>query len=105
MPIRQTAPSQCVRRELTVVNKLGLHARPAAEFVKQIRLFRSTVTIIMPDGQRRDASRLMELLLANLDCGATFTFEAEGPDAAETVDRVERLLREFKEAEDRGEMS
>jgi len=105
MPIRQTAPSHCVRRELTVLNKLGLHARPAAEFVKQVRLFRSRVTIITADGERRAADRLMELLLANLDCGSKFTFEAEGPDAAAAVDRVELLLREFLEAELRGEIS
>ena len=54
------------QREVQVSNRLGLHARPAAHFVKHVRTFRSEVWIVTADG-RYSASSLLEVLLANLD--------------------------------------
>ena len=89
------------RRDFTVSNPLGLHARPAAEFVRTAQTIRSEVWIVHGH-QRYNAGRLMDLLLANLDCGATFTLEAIGPDAEQALDRIETLLVEIREAEARG---
>jgi len=104
MAFTSRAPSKRVERTLTVCNPLGLHARPAAELVRNAQSFRSQLWIVA-GGKRFNAARLMELLMANLDCGATFVLEADGPDAAEALDRIEKLLLEFREAEARGEMS
>ena|SRR5215831_11246620 len=79
------------QREVRIINKLGLHARPAAHFVKRVRSFRSEIWLVTAAG-RYSASSLIDVLRANLDCGATATLEANGVDAEEAVDRLQKLL-------------
>jgi len=87
-------------REVVVRNKLGLHARPAAEFVRHAKSFRSEVWLVK-EGQRYSAESLIDVLRANLDCGASVVLEARGADAEATVTRLEELLEEFcKRGED-----
>jgi phosphocarrier protein HPr len=86
------------QREVRIINKLGLHARPAAQFVKCVRSFRSEIWLIK-GGKRFSASSLIDVLRANLDCGATATLEAHGIDADEALDDLEKLLAEFHEKE------
>ncbi|PYI73728.1 MAG: HPr family phosphocarrier protein [Verrucomicrobia bacterium] len=82
------------RREVRVSNRLGLHARPAAHFVKHVRTFRSEIWLVTAHG-RYSASSLIEVLRANLDCGANATLEAHGVDAEEAVERLRNLLGEL----------
>ena len=86
------------QREVRITNKLGLHARPAAQFVKRVRSFRSEIWLIK-EGKRFSASSLIDVLRANLDCGATATLEAHGVDADEAVEDLEKLLAEFHKNE------
>jgi len=86
------------KREVHIANKLGLHARPAAEFVKRANSFRSEIWIVK-DGKRYSATSLIDILRANLDWGATGTLEAHGVDAEEALERLEKLLAEFHERE------
>ena len=83
---------------MRIVNKLGLHARPAAQFVKRVRSFRSEIWLVK-EGKRFSASSLIDVLRANLDCGATATLEAYGVDADEALEDLEKLLAEFHEKE------
>ena len=83
-------------REVTILNPLGLHARPAAEFAKNARRFRSDIWIVK-DGTRFSALSLIDILRANLNQGVTATLEAEGRDAKEAVERLAQVLLEFKE--------
>jgi phosphocarrier protein HPr len=99
MIFRQKRAPVSARREVRVVNKLGLHARPAAHFVKHVRTFRSEIWLVTADG-RYSASSLIEVLRANLECGATATLEAHGVDAEETVDRLEQILGELHKFDD-----
>lgn len=87
--------------EVTILNKLGLHARPAAEFVRCTRRFKSTVTI-KKGGGIFSAASILDVLSANLDYGSTMLLEAEGPDAGDALQHLSRLLREFKEQEEAG---
>ena len=82
------------RREVRVSNKLGLHARPAAHFVKHVRTFRSEIWLVTGAG-RFSASSLIDVLRANLDYGADVTLEAQGTDAEEAVERLQTLLGEL----------
>ena len=91
MIFRQKRAPVSARREVRVSNKLGLHARPAAHFVKHVRTFRSEICLVTAEG-RYLASSLIEVLRANLDCGANATLEAHGVDAEEAVERLEKLL-------------
>ncbi len=86
--------SVSAQREVRITNKLGLHARPAAEFVKRAKHSRSEIWLVK-DGKRYSASSLIDVLRANLDCGATVTLEATGTDAEEALTGLENLLTEF----------
>ena len=94
MIVRKKRPSVSVRREVRIINKLGLHARPAAHFVKHVRTFRSEIWLVTGDG-RYSASSLIDVLRANLDHGAGVTLEAHGTDAEEAVERLQTLLGEL----------
>ncbi len=83
-------------REITIVNELGLHARPAAEFVKCANRFRAEISVVVK-GARFSATSMLEILQANLDQGATATVEAHGPDAEEAVEVLAKLVSEFRE--------
>ena len=85
--------------EITVVNQLGLHARPAAEFVRQANVFRSEIWLITPSG-RFSALSLLEVMRANLDCGAVATLEAVGPDAEQAIARLAKVVAEMKDYDD-----
>lgn len=98
MTFREKRAPVSTRREVRITNKLGLHARPAAQFVKRARSFRSEIWVVK-DGKRYSAASLIDILRANLDCGATATLEAHGVDAEEALERLEKLLAEFQETE------
>jgi phosphocarrier protein HPr len=84
-----------VQREVRITNELGLHARPAAQFVKRANKFRSEIWVVR-EGKRYSAASLIDILRANLDCGASATLEAHGVDAGEAIDELEKLLSEFR---------
>ena len=86
-------------REVEIVNKLGLHARPAALFVRWVSRFKSTITIWKGEDNFSAAS-LLEVLTANLDCGARVILEAVGPDEQEALNELEALLLRFRDEED-----
>ncbi|MGB8169684.1 MAG: HPr family phosphocarrier protein [Chthoniobacteraceae bacterium] len=91
-----------MRREVEILNELGLHARPAAEFVRAVQEFKSEITIRKGDGgDVFSAGSILEVLTANLDCGSRMTIEAVGPDAAAALDRLAELLVEFRMQEER----
>jgi phosphotransferase system HPr (HPr) family protein len=96
-PGQRRAPTSA-RSEVRITNKLGLHARPAAQFVKRVRSFRSEICLVK-EGKRFAASSLIDVLRANLDCGATVTLEAHGVDADEALQDLEKLLAQFHETE------
>jgi phosphocarrier protein HPr len=94
MIFRTRRTSVSAQREVRITNKLGLHARPAAQFVKHARSFRSEIWLVK-DGTRYSAASLIDVLRANLDCGATATLKAHGVDAEEALERLEKLLAEL----------
>jgi phosphocarrier protein HPr len=98
MIFRERRAPVSARRKVRITNKLGLHARPAAQFVKRVRSFRSEIWLLK-DGTRYSAASLIDVLRANLDCGATATLEAHGVDADDAVEDLEKLLAEFHEKE------
>jgi len=96
MTLREKRAPVSAHREVRISNELGLHARPAARFVKRANSFRSEIWVVK-DGKRYSATSLIDILRANLDCGATATLEAHGVDAEEALEDLEKLLAEFHE--------
>jgi phosphotransferase system HPr (HPr) family protein len=87
-----------MQREVEIVNKLGLHARPASEFVRCVIRFKSTITIWKGE-ESFSAASILEVLSADLDCGARVVIEAVGPDEQEALDDLEVLLLRFRDGE------
>jgi phosphocarrier protein HPr len=94
--MKAQSASKSIARDITIVNEMGLHARPAAQFVRRANGFRSEIWLVK-DGKRFSAASLIEVMRANVDCGTTVTLEANGPDAETAVERLAQLLREFKD--------
>lgn len=98
---RKSRTPETVRasREITIVTEMGLHARPAAEFVRQANVFRSEIWLVTKLG-RFSALSLIDVMRANLECGAVAALEAVGPDAEEAVERLARVVRQMPDFAD-----
>jgi phosphotransferase system HPr (HPr) family protein len=72
---------------LVVLDPAGLHARPAAQFVRIACRFTSRVSI-RTGGRSADAKSLIALLALGIRPGAEITIEGDGPDEAEAVNAL-----------------
>lgn len=91
------AASTSVTRDFTVINKLGIHARPAAMFVKVASKFQSNITV-EKDGEQINGKSIMGLMMLAAGKGSTLKVSAEGPDATEAVEAIGELFaRKFDE--------
>jgi phosphocarrier protein len=78
-------------RNVVVKNKLGLHARPAAEIVKIAGKFKSQITILRDDMEVNGKS-IMGVMMLTAEKGTTLTVRAEGDDADQALDAIEKLV-------------
>jgi phosphocarrier protein HPr len=81
-----------IRRELAIVNKLGLHARAAAKFVTYASRYTSEVQLEYKNQQVNGKSILGVMMLAAAQ-GTTVTLITDGEDEAEAADALEDLVR------------
>lgn len=86
-------------REIEVVNKLGLHARPAGKIVEVASSFGSTVELSLA-GKSVNAKSIMGVMLLAASCGTKLQAVAEGEDAEAALDALQALFASrFGEAE------
>jgi phosphocarrier protein len=78
-------------RSVQIVNKHGLHARPAAEMVKAAARFKSEITISRDDLEVNGKS-IMGVMMLAAEYGATITLRADGPDADDAVEALAGLV-------------
>ena len=78
-------------RTVTIVNKNGVHARPAAEIVKTAGKFASNVTIVRDDLEVNGKS-IMGVMMLAAECGSEIVLRATGPDADAAVDALAQLV-------------
>ena len=84
-------------KELTIVNKLGIHARPAALFVKTANRFACDI-FVEKDGEKVNGKSIMGLMMLAAGPGSKLTVHADGTDAAAAVTEIEALIkRKFDE--------
>jgi phosphocarrier protein HPr len=80
-----------IERETTIVNELGLHARPAAELVKTANQFEAHIEIVK-DGMSVNAKSIMGVMMLAAETGSTVMFRAEGSDAEAAVQALVELV-------------
>ena len=86
-----------VTKELTVINKLGIHARPAAMFVKVANRFDCDI-FVEKDGEQVNGKSIMGLMMLAAGPSSRIVIQAQGADAEQAVLEIEALLkRKFDE--------
>jgi phosphocarrier protein len=86
-----------ITKEFIVINKLGIHARPAAMFVKTANRFECDI-FVEKDGEKVNGKSIMGLMMLAAGPGSKLTICAEGHDAARAVVEIETLIkRKFNE--------
>ena len=78
-------------REVTIVNRNGLHARPAAEIVKTAARFKSDIVLIRDDLEVNGKS-IMGVMMLAAEFGSTLKLRANGPDAEQAVAALADLV-------------
>lgn len=78
-------------RRVRIENRLGLHARPAAEFVKLAGRFKADIHL-EKDGMRVDGKSIMGVLMLAAEQGSELVIRGEGRDAKEAVEALEALV-------------
>jgi len=87
-----------ITKKLTILNKLGIHARPAAQFVRVASRFRCDVTI-EKDDESVDGKSIMGLMMLAVGCGADIQVTVDGPDEEAAIAALEELVNsKFGEA-------
>lgn len=76
----------------TIVNPLGLHARPAAQLVKLANTFRSEIELLK-DGVPVNGKSIMGVMILAAECGSAITIRASGPDETAAVAALTELVR------------
>ncbi|HEY0672437.1 MAG TPA: HPr family phosphocarrier protein [Longimicrobiales bacterium] len=78
-------------RTVQVRNKFGLHARPAAEFVKLANQFKSEIMVRKHEVEVNGKS-IMGMMMLAAECGVEITVRASGPDAEKAVNELVQLV-------------
>ncbi len=93
-PPAADTPGAChaaVAREFVVQNRFGIHARPAAMFVKTASRFQADVTV-EKGAVRVSGKSIMGLMTMEASCGSKVRVVIEGPDADQAMDEIARLF-------------
>ena len=78
-------------RTVKIVNKNGLHARPAAEIVKTAARFKSDITVVRDDLEVNGKS-IMGVMMLAAEFGSSLTIRADGPDADQALEAIAALI-------------
>jgi len=88
----RAAPAQKLEKELTIVNRLGLHARPAAMFVRIASRHRADVWVAK-EGEEVNGKSIMGLMMLAAGQGSTLRIRCDGPDADKAMEELEELIK------------
>lgn len=81
-----------VTKQVEFINKTGLHARPASDFVMLAKKYESKITICKEGGEPVNAKSVVRLLAEGIGQGIKAELAAEGPDEAEAIEALADLV-------------
>ena len=84
--------SDFLERDILIVNKLGIHARPAAMLVQLASKFRSDI-YVFKDSVEVNCKSIMGIMTLAANCGSRIKVKAEGKDAAQAVEAIAELFK------------
>jgi phosphocarrier protein len=80
-----------VQKEITIVNRLGLHARPAAMFVRIATRYKAEVWV-SKEGEEVNGKSIMGLMMLAAGQGSKLQIRCEGHDADKALQELEQLI-------------
>ena len=81
-----------VSRSTKIINRTGLHARPASMFVVEAKKFKSSVKIAHVNGREANAKSIMMVLAGGFNAGDSVVITCDGPDENEALESMIKLL-------------
>ena len=88
----RAAPAQKIEKEVTIVNRLGLHARPAAMFVRIASRHRADIWV-SKEGEEVNGKSIMGLMMLAAGQGSKLRIRCDGPDADKAMEELEELIK------------
>jgi phosphocarrier protein HPr len=82
-----------LNKEITIVNKLGLHARAAAKFVSLASGFESEI-VLKRNGKSVNGKSIMGVMMLAAGCGSTVELSADGTDEMQAIHALETLIED-----------
>jgi phosphocarrier protein HPr len=86
------AGAKKVEKDIPIINRLGLHARPAAMFVRIASRYRSEIWVAK-EGEEVNGKSIMGLMMLAAGQGSILHIRCEGPDAAKAIEELEELIQ------------
>jgi phosphocarrier protein len=86
------AAAQKIEKEVTIVNRLGLHARPAAMFVRIASRHRAEIWVAK-EGEEINGKSIMGLMMLAAGQGSKLRIRCDGPDADKAMEELEELIK------------
>jgi len=80
-----------IEKEVTIVNRLGMHARPAAMFVRIASRYRAEIWV-EKEGEQINGKSIMGLMMLAAGQGSKLMIRCEGPDADKAMEEIEELI-------------
>jgi phosphocarrier protein HPr len=87
----RAAAAQTIEKELTIVNRLGLHARPAEMVVRIASRHRSEIWVAK-EGEEVNGKSIMGLMMLAAGQGSKLRIRCDGPDADKAMEELEELV-------------
>lgn len=84
-------PGRKIEKEIVIINRLGLHARPAAMFVRIASRFRSEIWV-EKEGEQINGKSIMGLMMLAAGQGSKLLIRCEGPDCDKAMQEIEDLI-------------
>ena len=95
--VKKSAGRPALKHEFVVLNKLGIHARPAAMFVRLVNKFSCSI-LVEKDGEQVNGKSIMGLMMLAAGPGSKIIVHCEGDDAHQALTEIEVLIkRKFDE--------
>src|SRR5437016_8207076 len=88
----EASPSQKIEKDVPIPNRLGLHARPAAMFVRIASRYRSEIWVAK-EGEEVNGKSIMGLMMLAAGQGSKLHVRCEGPDADKAMEEIEALIK------------
>jgi phosphocarrier protein HPr len=86
-----TSPGQKIEKDIPIINRLGLHARPAAMFVRIASRYRAEVWVAK-EGEEVNGKSIMGLMMLAAGQGSKLHIRCEGADADKVIAELEELI-------------